>query len=334
VTIYFAGTDAVEFMPQGGGEYLQHIKNEAANANYCDPLYSDFQLNMDASGYMTIEHYLNSLQTGTAWLQARFYADTYDAIASAGVMELLAAGGSVVQLTSTKVRVWDAGAWVELGDSNLGDYDDIQMVLTMEVVLHATAGEVRVYKDGTQLCEFTGVDTMGDNGGSGVDTIRLYKPDNASGSNVYWTEILCGDEDLRDMRVFQKQINANGANTDWTGDYTDIDKLGSVDDLSFIESASAGDVETAGFPNLPSGASGGEVVAVQVSGRARKGASGPSQLQAAVRTGGANYFSASMALDTVFNAFTPVIWPTNPDTASHWTPSEIDALEVGVKSIA
>jgi hypothetical protein len=27
------------------------------------------------------------------------------------------------------------------------------------------------------------------------------------------------------------------------------------------------------------------------------------------------------------------LWLTNPDTAAQWTPAEIDAIEIGVKSI-
>jgi len=333
MAVYFFSSDPMEFTPVGGGDDSGDLIASTMTTAYGDPDLVDYRANMDITGNPWCEHTLDGLKTGTIWMQA-YVSQGSQNEDNDPLFELMAGANPVIRLNVDEVQVYDTAAWSSKGDSNIKPISNRNQRIALEVVLHASTGVIRVYKGGVMVAQYTGLDTIGDNGGSGVDTIRFYKPDGSNGADVNLSEMVCANEDIRDMRVFQKQIDANGTNTDWTGDYADIDKLGSDDDLSFIESASAGDVETVGFPNLPAKAASMNVRAVQVSARAREGDTGPTQIQAAVRTGGSNYFGSTQALDTAFGAIDPEIWETNPGTTNPWTQSEIDSLEVGVKSVA
>jgi hypothetical protein len=74
------------------------------------------------------------------------------------------------------------------------------------------------------------------------------------------------------------------------------------------------------------------VVCVQVQARAvKEGAATPQNLALGVRTGATDYFSSDRIIPTaaksVFN-----LWAQNPNTAAAWTKTEVDGVEIGVKS--
>ena len=58
---------------------------------------------------------------------------------------------------------------------------------------------------------------------------------------------------------------------------------------------------------------------------------GGQNLQMSVRTGGSDFFSSNVAISSSF-ATGQTIFDQNPDTAADWTTSEIDAVEIGLKS--
>lgn len=76
------------------------------------------------------------------------------------------------------------------------------------------------------------------------------------------------------------------------------------------------------------------VVCVQVQARAvKEGVATPQNLALGVRTGATDYFSADKVIPTaaksVFN-----LWAQNPNTSAAWTKTEVDGVEIGIKSRA
>ncbi len=76
------------------------------------------------------------------------------------------------------------------------------------------------------------------------------------------------------------------------------------------------------------------VVCVQVQARAvKEGVATPQNLALGVRTGATDYFSSDKVIPTaaksVFN-----LWAQNPNTAASWTKTEVDGVEIGIKSRA
>lgn len=132
-------------------------------------------------------------------------------------------------------------------------------------------------------------------------------------------------------RVMQGYMSGNGANTAWTGDFGNVDEA-VLNEADYIYSGTATQVET--FSHTLVGATTGYVpVAVCVSARAKRGATGPQNFQLALRSGSTDYFSATKSLGLGYTA-AQNIWETNPDTSAAWATSQLAALQPGVKSIA
>ena len=74
------------------------------------------------------------------------------------------------------------------------------------------------------------------------------------------------------------------------------------------------------------------VVAVGVSPRAKRGASGPQNLHMALRSNGTNYYRSTIAQDVSYTA-NVAIWETDPATAAAWVNTAAALVQAGVKSI-
>lgn len=154
-----------------------------------------------------------------------------------------------------------------------------------------------------------------------------------AGYGYSYSEIVVSDEDCRGWRVATLAPNAAGALSQWSGSYADIDEI-LPDDADFISSATADQVQLVGMSNLSIAAQNMDVKAVCLASRGRKGSTGPQNLQAALRSGGTNYFSANLPnLATSFGPIGRNIWQQNPNTSADFTVSEVQGIELGFKSI-
>lgn len=157
---------------------------------------------------------------------------------------------------------------------------------------------------------------------------------NTSGTVSYFSEVIITDsEDPRGWRVATLAPNGSGSSDEWTGSYVDVDEIGVPDDLDFISSATAGQVELFSMSNLSAPAQNMTPVAVCQATRARVGAGGPQNIQPGIRTGGANFFGSSLTgLTPEFGATPSCVWGVNPATSNPWTIAEIQNLEAGYRS--
>jgi hypothetical protein len=125
---------------------------------------------------------------------------------------------------------------------------------------------------------------------------------------------------------------ALGANTGWTGPVTSINETGLVDS-NFIYSDAASQVST--FVTTDAAVpSGNAIQAVVVNARIKSdNATGPQDIQAAVRIGSTNYFSPTLTVGSGFD-FVPYVFPTSPATLTEWSAAEFNGSETGLRSIA
>lgn len=222
--------------------------------------------------------------------------------------------------TTLQMQYLLLGVWTNIGSSiSLG----LSSVQTFDLnVFVDAAGYAKLYVGGTERISATGIDLTGI---SDIAQIRLRSPNEA-----YHSQIIAADEPTIGMRLLTRYPNGTGATADWTGGYTDIDEI-VTSDADFINSATANQVElvTQTGPTI----TGYVVRAVGVSARAKRGASGPANLQLALRSAGTNYFSGNKALTVAYAPYQN-IWAQNPATGpADWVNTAIDALQPGVKSI-
>jgi hypothetical protein len=64
-----------------------------------------------------------------------------------------------------------------------------------------------------------------------------------------------------------------------------------------------------------------------------EGSPSPHNLQLAVRTNGADYFSGDKAVPSSSTQLSS-LWEANPATSAPWQEAEVNAMEIGVKAVA
>lgn len=216
--------------------------------------------------------------------------------------------------------------WVDFGTQFTASFSTLQTI-DVHIVCNSASGSGALYLSGTKRIEGTAVDLSTI---TGLTKLRLYGKTTTIGATNYFSQVLVSDESTVSARLKTIPPTSAGADAAWTGTYAEVDEI-VYSDLDFINSSVADQVETfAHTTTLPTGYS---VRSVLVTARAKKGGSGPTNLQLALRSGGTNYFTGSQALDSGYGAHVG-IWNTDPATAAEFTSSAIASLQFGVKSIA
>ncbi len=269
---------------------------------------------------------INYVATPTLALPDEIYVHTYfkrrgSYGATYTLLSFLAGATEVFRVRTTATTI-QMQALISAVMTNVGGTasidEDIAEHLDIYFQGNDATGNVSLFLGGTELISAT-VDLSLV---TGITAVRSYHPHRFS-------QLIIADEPTIGWRLITRYPNAAGATGDFTGTYTDVDET-VYNDADFINSSTNGHVETYG--QTGPAISGYTVRAVGVYARAKRGASGPANLQMALRSGGTDYFSASKALGIGYAAYGH-IWETNPATAAAWVSTAIDALQPGVKAV-
>lgn len=198
------------------------------------------------------------------------------------------------------------------------------------IKVDGTAGEFRIYKETVEILTFTG-DTSIDNLTFG----RIHFKGQTGGANeLSVSQVILADESTLGWKLATLNPSGNGVNTQWTGDYTDVDEF-VYDDTDFIEALTTGLIETSAMSDLSALLGSFNVKALAFATRAENDSgSSINDIQAALRISGTNYFSANLGLpkDGTDHSV-QTIFATNPATSGSWSQSVVNALEAGLKSV-
>jgi len=190
--------------------------------------------------------------------------------------------------------------------------------------LDATVGRIEIYINGTSYFSFTGAFLP--TGSDGINYLTFQREGGNSGVKRVISSIIVSDTDTRPMELTMDYATGNGFNTDWNGDYLNIDGTGR-DDTTEIYSKNVGDIETFTFPAIDAGLAAYDPVAcgVAVSGKISS-----KQVDVVARLSGVDYIlgAVNQPNGKVIGA---VLVEDNPDTALPWLQSEINAGEFGVQ---
>lgn len=261
------------------------------------------------------------------WLHHELRGD-FNIGAQACIRFLNSSGADVAQLVYTNINSTTdriqmqqkaSGSWVDAGSSiDIGK--STRQTLDWHITIGAS-GSLVLYLSGTQRATSG---TINLSALTNVAQVRLL-----GAANTYHSQIVGATESTIGWRLKTVPATAAGATTDWVGGYTEIDET-VYSDADFVNSATNGQVEL--FSHSITVPTGYKVKAAIVTARAKCGASGPQNLQLALRSGGTTYFSSSKALDAGYGSFVEV-WETDPSTAAAFTASAITTLQFGVKAI-
>lgn len=193
------------------------------------------------------------------------------------------------------------------------------------VLVHPSAGIVRVKINKVQVLELTGVNTR-DSGVSQTTGVRFYFTN--------WDDIAIATDDWPgDLRMEVQRPASNGDLAQFTpsagSNYQNVDEMPSNGDTDYNASATVGHIDTFNFPalTLP-----GTPRAVQTIHSAR-GDIGSAALRTVHRVAGSNYVGSTETVNTSYAGRGRHCAPVNPATGADWTASAVNATQTGYEAV-
>lgn len=188
-------------------------------------------------------------------------------------------------------------------------------------VNYSASGEVALYTNGVQVCDYTGDVTNGD-GATTLHQVEFGSP--RSGYNGTWSEVIVATTDTRAMARYTLNTVADGNTTGFFGTNvcSAIWAATAYNDANYGYTGSSNVThECTVKSTIPPGAY--AVQGVTMSARALVGATGPQHFDFVTRTGGTDYTSPDVAPTTSFSNYTNYIQTTNPATSAPWSISDV-----------
>jgi len=182
---------------------------------------------------------------------------------------------------------------------------------------------VTVYVNGTQVISYTGDVTVLSQ--TSLDQVYI----NNAQNGVYVSEFILADEDTRLMSLVTLAPSAAGDASEWTNGYANIDES-TKDDADTIYTSTANQNFQCNLTGMPAG----DFICkgVKVAARATDGVGGIG-IQLGVKTNSQLDLGNAVTLGGVWQTVEK-LYQQNPITSNRFTPAEIEALQLAVKSIA
>jgi hypothetical protein len=278
--------------------------------------------------YFETSTFIDAANVTTLWTHFEIYAASFSGIHS--VVEWVnSTAVPVAKLTMSsgvlQFSYWNGSAFVTYGAAGALTAG----VLTrFDIKLTAGAsGTFNLYKGGTLHITDPGT---GMNAAFNNIAVARFGSQGGSGSGHIFSQVLGANFDTRDSRYMQNLANANGADTDGTGTYTDINET-VLDESTAIVLATVGHKKTFTKPaiTLPAGY---RIAAAWVNGRARVTGGTIADGQLIIRSGGTDYMSASKAYNTGYEPRGHYLLQ-NPNGTIDWTQTSYNNAEFGIKAV-
>lgn len=314
MTIYFMGGEMPSFIPSSSQV------TEITSAGAFDPAFS--RCAMRTGG--TTGHYM---ATPALTLPDEFYTKLYvkrdpGSSLTTNMLRFYASSVEVFRVETTtttiQMKALIAAVMTNVGTATTWAGSQAEY-LDLYINGNDATGDVALFLGGSELKTVAGVDLTSV---TGIDEVR-------SEFGYYISQMVIADEPTIGGRLFTRYPNGAGNASAWTGGFGDVDETIN-DDADFVNSSTNGQIEQ--FTQTGPAITGYVPRAVGVYARAKRGASGPANLQIGLRASGTDDFSASKALTVGHSAYGE-IWETNPATAAAFLAAQIDALQPGLKAV-
>lgn len=203
-------------------------------------------------------------------------------------------------------------------------------------VNYSASGEVALYNNSVQVCDYTGDVTNGD-GATTLNKVEFGSPKVASGGNNYsgdWSEVIVATTDTRAMSRFTANTVANGNTVGFSGTNvcSAIWSATTNNDTNYGYSGTSNTTHECTIKStIPPGSY--NVLGLVMSARALVGTSGPQHFDFVTRTGGTDYTSSDYAPLPSFSNITNYIQTTNPATSTPWAISDFTAAGFNVGEV-
>jgi hypothetical protein len=326
MTVLFAGGEMGAFVPSDSTVI------EATSMSYDSAFARCSMITLRSSNYAETPTFST---TADIWIH--FDVDMSATSASGGVVTAFDGGGIArVRLYSSagtsstwKVQTSsDGSTWADV-NSGITIDSTARQTVDMHIVSNTSSGSIKLYVAGTLRINSG---TINLSGYSGVAKLQQTGRGSGLASEVGVSQVIVASEPTIGWRLGTLVMSGQGAtHTFTTGGYANVDEM-VYSDADFINSATAAQEELFTATPIPS-FTGYTIKAIALYARAKNNASGPTQMQLSLRSGGTTYHSSTKSLDVGYAAIGN-IWETNPATSAAFLSSEIAALQYGVLSVA
>lgn len=338
MAVHLVATEPEDFIPVLGGTYLagfRQIVNSSTTTTFRNPTFSRIAMLTRSNTQTFLSQTFTPLSE--FWFHTRMHVAA-ESVTTGLMMEWRSAANSDtpnvriekagVNSSTYRIQVSpDGTSWTTIG-ANFTIANNTLHTLDVRVKFHASAGAVEVYVNGTQVVNFSGSVTSVNNV---VDQVFFTCP--SPSHDRYYSEVVVADESTVGWDVFTIVPNASGSNSAWLGAFTDIDEA-ALDMNDFIQGNLNQTVtynfnDFAGtFLRRPSALLAISVVGLNATGN------GVSNVQAAVRVDGTDYFSSNLGMTPTSGLIvTKALFPTNPLTGGDWWGGYLNTAEIGVRTV-
>lgn len=145
----------------------------------------------------------------------------------------------------------------------------------------------------------------------------------------------CGDG-----HVIALKPNSSGDSSDFVGSDSDsvdnyalVDDIPSDSDTTYVESATPDDCDLYNLEACGIDSDMYEIKRIFIEGRGKDTTTGSGIVTPLIKTSGSEIESDQVELTTTYAQIKSEEWVTNPMTGSAWTPTEVDALQIGIKVV-
>lgn len=208
-------------------------------------------------------------------------------------------------------------------------------------VNYSSSGEVTLFVNSVQVCDYTGNVTNGD-GATTLNQLEFSFAGNLNWS-AWISEIVVATTDTRAMSLLTMEGSTSGNATQWSnssGSTPCSSLLGqtAINDTNYVYTGSNTQIEQCaikfGNGNAAPAAGIYNVLAVGMSARTLVGASGPQHFDFVTRTGGSDYLSSDFAPINSFSNFNNYLQTVNPATSNPWSVTDLTAagFNIGLES--
>lgn len=347
--LLYAGGEDVDFLCNGGGSCASSTTGGAYRTGWARTAYTALGTTLDpaTNRFATPTFSPNS----TLWIHAQFcLANTLSpnsacgsggsttTTANAQMLRILDSSGNPTLIvrgtgTSQQVKISSrtaAGVFTDLVTCSSA----FNLALTQLdlYVNYGSSGEVALYSNSVQVCDYTGNVTNGD-GATTLNQVEFASPIN--GFYSAWSEVIIAGSDTRAMARFTANTVANGNTTGFSGTNVCSAIWSAIpfNDTSYGSSGSS-NVSHECTINSSFPAGNYSVLGLVMSARTLVGSSGPLHFDFITRIGGTDYTSSDFAPTTSFSNIGNYIQTTNPATSNPWSVSDFQAagFNVGEKT--
>lgn len=333
MSVYFAGGEGEAFVVSTAS-----VIESTTVAGSWDATYARCSMRLSAGASPLTSDYAETpvfSSITTCWVHWEWYFNSTTGNNGTTMLTLYNSGGTAVfRLQFTSAGVVQPQYWNGASFTNIGSTYSVSIatryIFDLKVVCGGSGSMEFFVNSVSQLSGSASMASV-----TNVQKVR-WNNNTTNGSNSNQTQIsqcIVADVSTVGWKYHLKPPTSDSAtNTAFTGTFADVDET-IMATADFVQSSSANDVET--FLGAALSLGSGSVKAVVVSAYAKNSATGPQNMQLALRRGSTNYFSSNVTgLSTGYLPFVNV-WDNDPATASAWTTTNAGAAatEFGVKSI-